>query len=89
MDQNKHCDYGIWICCRKVFYIRPAIIISTRRKKCITGKGYSPLIGIALVVIGAVMALLAFIRYRNIEKHLTQGTYFLSFTLSLLMPVAI
>jgi putative membrane protein len=53
------------------------------------GKGYSPVIGISLVIIGAVMALLAFWRYRNIEKHLLRGTYFPSFALSLLMTLAI
>jgi putative membrane protein len=53
------------------------------------GKGYSPVIGIALVIIGSLMALLAFIRYRNIENHLAKGTYFPSFVLSLLVTLAI
>ena len=53
------------------------------------GKSYSPVIGISLVIIGALMALLAFWRYRNIEKHLLRGTYFPSFALSLLMTLAI
>lgn len=52
-------------------------------------KGYSPVIGIFLVVIGALMALLSFIRYRTIEKHLRRGTYFPSFLLSLLLTMAI
>lgn len=58
-------------------------------KQVIPGKGYSPVIGIALVIIGAMMALLAFVRYRNIEKRLIKGSYFPSFILSLLMTVAI
>lgn len=58
-------------------------------KAILPGKGYSPVIGITLVVVGAVMALLAFFRYRNIEKHLARGTYFPSFILSLLMTLAI
>jgi putative membrane protein len=58
-------------------------------KIVLTGKGYSPTIGIALVIIGAVMALLAFIRYRSIEKRLVKGIYFPSFMLSLLMTIAI
>jgi putative membrane protein len=58
-------------------------------KIVLPGKGYSPVIGITLVVVGAVMALLAFFRYRNIEKHLARGTYFPSFILSLLMTLAI
>jgi putative membrane protein len=58
-------------------------------KAVLPGKGYSPFIGISLVVTGAVMALLAFIRYRSIEKHLSSGTYFPSFLLSMLMTLAI
>ncbi len=58
-------------------------------KTVVPGKGYSPAIGIALVIIGALMALLAFWRYRTIEKHLIRGSYFPSFILSLLLTVAI
>ena len=39
------------------------------------GKGYSAIIGIFLVAVGAVMALLAFIRYKTIERKLLQNTY--------------
>ncbi len=58
-------------------------------KTVLPGKGYSPAIGLALVIIGAFMTLLAFWRYRNIEKHLLSGTYYPSFVLSLLLTVAI
>lgn len=58
-------------------------------KIVLPGKGYSPAIGILLVIVGALMALLAFLRYRNIEKHLLRGTYFPSFILSLLMTLSI
>jgi putative membrane protein len=58
-------------------------------KMILAGKGYSPIIGITLVIIGAVMAFLAFVRYRNIERHLIKGTYFPSFILSLLLTIAI
>jgi len=63
--------------------------VALGEKTVLPGKGYSPVIGISLVVIGAVMTLLAFVRYRNIEKHLIKGTYFPSFMLSLLLTVAI
>lgn len=55
----------------------------------IPGKGYSPVIGIFLIIIGAIVSLLSFIRYKNIEKQLTSGEYFPSFTLSLLTTIAI
>lgn len=58
-------------------------------KTVLPAKGYSPVIGIALVIIGALMTLLAFWRYRNIEKHLLRGSYFPSFVLSLLLTIAI
>lgn len=52
-------------------------------------KGFSATIGIALVAIGALMALLSFMRYRHIEKQLINKKYFPSFTLSLLLTIAI
>ena len=58
-------------------------------KDVMPSKGYSPLIGIALVIIGALLSLLAFMRYRHIERQLTRGNYFPSFLLSLLMTLAI
>jgi putative membrane protein len=63
--------------------------VALGEKTILSGRGYSPVIGISLVIIGAIMTLLAFIRYRNIEKHLLKGTYYPSFALSLLLTVAI
>ena len=54
-----------------------------------TSGSYSPIIGITLVIIGSLMALLAFLRYRSIERNLLKGTYFPSFLLSLLMTLSI
>jgi putative membrane protein len=65
------------------------LTVALGEKTVLPSKGYSPVIGILLVVIGAVMTLLAFIRYRNIEKHLAKGSYFPSFVLSLLLTMAI
>ncbi len=53
------------------------------------GKGYSSEIGIFLVALGAVMALLAFVRYRNIQKQLGSNSYFPSIFLSVLLTVCI
>jgi putative membrane protein len=63
--------------------------IALAEKTIVPHTGYSPVIGITLVIIGAIMALLAFVRYRNIEKHLNKGTYFPSFVLSLVVTIAI
>jgi len=51
--------------------------------------GYSAIIGIALVGLGTLMSLLAFFRYKNIEKQLHDGTFFPTLTLSLFLTVAI
>ena len=40
------------------------------------GKGYSAIIGVTMVALGALMATLAYIRYRKIEKQLNNNTYF-------------
>lgn len=57
--------------------------------KVLPTKGFSATIGIALVAIGALLALLAFARYRHIEKQLLNNKYFPSFLLSLLLTIAI
>lgn len=65
------------------------LALAVDRRIVLPGRGYSPVIGISLIVIGALISLLAFIRYRNIEKQLNRGAYFPSFTLSLLTTIAI
>ena len=52
-------------------------------------KGYSAIIGVVMVAMGAIMALLAYMRYRNIEKQLNDSSYFPSKLLSLLLTIAI
>jgi len=52
-------------------------------------KGYSAIIGVAMVAMGAIMATLAYLRYRNIEKQLNDNNYFPSKLLSLLLTIAI
>ena len=51
------------------------------------GKGYSAVIGVTMVAFGAIITVLAYIRYRTIEKHLNSGAYFPSKWLSLLVAV--
>ena len=52
-------------------------------------RGYSAVIGIALVGLGTIMTLLAFFRYKNIEKQLFANTFFPSLTLSVFLTIAI
>lgn len=52
-------------------------------------RGYSAEIGLALIIIGAVLGLCAFFRYRTIEKHLETGRFYPSYALSLLTTIFI
>lgn len=52
-------------------------------------KGYSAIIGVVMVALGAVMATLAYFRYRNIEKQLADRSYFPSRWLSVLVTLSI
>jgi putative membrane protein len=58
-------------------------------KLILPGKGYSAIIGIFLVALGALTVLSAYFRYRNIEKQLNNNTYFPSAVLSILLTVSI
>ncbi len=51
--------------------------------------GYSTWIGIGLVALGTLMTLLAFFRYKNIEKQLFENRFFPSLTLSILLTISI
>ncbi len=58
-------------------------------KVILPGKGFSASIGIALVAIGALLALLSYLRYRHTEKQLLNKAYYPSSLLSLLLTIAI
>jgi putative membrane protein len=55
----------------------------------IQGKGPSALVGVIMVALGAMMAILSFIRYSNIEKQLNNNTYFPSRWLSAIITLCI
>ncbi len=45
------------------------------KENIIQQKGYSGIVGIVLVVVGTVIAVLSYIRYKTTEKQLNQGYY--------------
>lgn len=51
--------------------------------------GYSSLIGVLLVAVGVVMGMLAFIRYKSVEKQIDEDTYRPSGTLSVLLFLSV
>jgi putative membrane protein len=50
-------------------------------------KGYSGTIGVVMVFLGAIVSILAYIRYRNIEKQLNENAYFPSGWLSAIVTL--
>ena len=54
-----------------------------------TGHGYSSIFGILLVGLGALMGVLAFVRYKNIEKQIDENTYKPSLLLDILLTISI
>jgi len=55
-----------------------------------TGSGkYSSLVGIILVALGALMGLLAFIRYKKVEKEINEDSYQPSILLDILVTLGL
>ena len=55
----------------------------------VSSQGYSSILGIFLVGLGAVMGLLAFIRYKKVERQIDEDTYFPSILLDILLTASI
>ncbi len=51
--------------------------------------GYSSIIGVILIGLGAMMGLLAFIRYKKVEKQIEEDTYQPSLILDILLTLSI
>jgi len=51
--------------------------------------GYSAIVGIFLVGLGTLMSLLAFIRYKKVEKQIDEDTYQLTSVLDLLLALSV
>jgi uncharacterized membrane protein YidH (DUF202 family) len=51
--------------------------------------GYSSIFGIALIGLGAIMGLLAFIRYKKVERQIDEDTYRPSLILDILLTLVI
>jgi len=64
-----------------------SFVLST--KMALPGKGYSSIIGILLVGLGAVIGLLAYVRFKHTEQRLLLKSYKPSSLLSLFVTVSI
>jgi putative membrane protein len=65
------------------------ITIALGEKVNVPGKGYSAIIGVTMVALGALMATFAYLRYRNIEKQLKNNIYYPSSWLSIIVTISI
>jgi putative membrane protein len=65
------------------------ISLALGEKVAVQSRGHSAIIGVLMVVLGAVMATLAYFRYRNIQKQLNANAYFPSTWLSVLVTLSI
>ena len=54
-----------------------------------TGQGYSSVFGVFLIGLGALMGVLAFIRYKKVEKQIDEDTYQPSLILDILLTLSI
>ena len=54
-----------------------------------TGSGYSSIFGALLIGLGALMGVLAFIRYKKVEKQIDEDTYHPSLILDILLTLSI
>jgi uncharacterized membrane protein YidH (DUF202 family) len=52
-------------------------------------RGYSSIFGIALVCLGVLMGLLAFVRYKKVEKQIDEDNYQPSLLLDILLTLSI
>ena len=69
-------------------FLRQAAFM-TNRQLILPENRTSAFTGMVMVVLGALMAVLAYVRYRNIEKQLSQNDYFPSKWLSVLVTAVI
>jgi putative membrane protein len=53
------------------------------------GPGYSPIFGVLLIGLGALMGILAFIRYKKLEKEIDEDSYQPSLLLDILLTISI
>ena len=63
----------------------PALSFDTVQK----GPGYSSIFGVLLIGLGALMGILAFIRYKKVEREIDRDSYQPSLLLDILLTISI
>src|ERR1700722_10338669 len=54
-----------------------------------TAQSYSSIFGISLVTLGALLCLLAFLKYKKVEKEIEKGTYYPSNLLDVMLTLSV
>lgn len=60
-----------------------------RKETVLPSRGYSSIFGIFLVALGALMGILAFIRYKKVERQIDEDAYQPSLILDILLAISI
>jgi putative membrane protein len=79
--------FGFVIVKFALFIKQVSIVLGEKYK--VPSRGYSAVIGIIMVSLGGIMTVLAYWRYRTIEKQLNQDAFFPTRWLTLLVALAI
>lgn len=75
MDTEEHLDHGLRLRGREVLTVRKAAVVLSRKGGFATDSGICVVVGIILVGLGAVMGVLAYIRYRSVERQIENDNY--------------
>lgn len=59
------------------------------KETLLPSRGYSAALGISLVILGAFMGVLSFVRYKRVEKQIDDDTYRSSWILDILLTLSI
>jgi putative membrane protein len=78
--------FGFVIVKSSLFLKQLSLLLETRG---VPFKGYSSLVGVIMVAIGVIIAILAFLQYKNNEKHLKNNYFVSSPMLSLFITLII
>lgn len=68
--------FGFVIVKFALFIRQISSMLAADKQIVVPGKGYSAVIGVIMVVLGALMIALSYVRYRNIEKQLNNNDYY-------------
>ena len=70
-------------------FVKQLSLVFTDKPIVSSGRGYSGAIGISLVCLGALIAVLSFLRYKRIEKSLKNNEFYPSSRLIVILMLAI